>query len=132
MVAAPVLPNTTPSYFKILKRRVNAALAVHLPKPLRKQAQIVALDLTLLPFYGADTKENDQIYRSQAKPRTCSFYAYASAYIVHKGQRYTVALMAVTRKPTMEDVTKELLRQVRKAEIHVRSWSSIARSTASP
>ena len=28
--------------------------------------------------------------------------------------------MAVTRKPTMEDVTKELLRQVRKAGIHVR------------
>ena len=28
--------------------------------------------------------------------------------------------MAVTRKPTMEDVTKELLRQVRKVGIHVR------------
>ena len=27
--------------------------------------------------------------------------------------------MAVTRKPTMEDVTKELLRQDRKAGIHV-------------
>ena len=58
--------------------------------------------------------------RAKAKRGTCSFYAYASAYIVHKGQRYTVALMAVTRKPTMEDVTKELLRQVRKAGIHVR------------
>jgi putative transposase len=80
----------------------------------------VALDLTLLPFYGANAKDNDQIYRSRAKKGTCSFYAYASAYIVHKGQRYTVALMAVTRKPTMEDVTKELLRQVRKAGIHVR------------
>ena len=58
-------------------------------QPLRKQAQ-VALDLTLL-LHGADAKENDQIYRSQAKRGTCSFYAYASAYIVHKGRR-TVAL----------------------------------------
>ena len=51
----------------------------------------MALDLTLLPFYGADAKENDQIYRSQAKRGTCSFYAYASAYIVHKGQRHGCA-----------------------------------------
>src|SRR5208283_3264650 len=83
-VVAAALYETLPDY-NLLKRRVNAALAGHLPKR-----------------------------------GTCSFYAYASAYIVHKGQRYTVALMAVTRKPTMEDVTKELLRQVRKAGIHVR------------
>lgn len=118
-VVAAALYETLPDY-NLLKRQVNAALAGHLPKRFRKQAQIVAFDLTLLPFYGADAKENDQIYRSQAKRGTCSFYAYASAYIVHKRQRYTVALMAVTRKPTMEDVTKELLRQVRKAGIHVR------------
>ena len=42
------------------------------------------------PLLRRDAKENDQIYRSQAKRGTCSFYAYASAYIVHKGQRYTV------------------------------------------
>ena len=83
-VVAAALYETLPDY-NLLKRQVNAALAGHLPKPLRKQAQIVALDLTLLPF-DADAKENDQIYRSQAKRGTCSFYAYASAYIVHKGR----------------------------------------------
>ena len=118
-VVAAALYETLPGY-STLKRQVNAALAGHLPKPLRKRPQIVAFDLTLLPYYGADAKDNDQIDRSKAKRGTCSFYAYASAYIVHKGQRYTVALMAVTRKQTMEDVTKELLRQVRKAGIHVR------------
>ena len=118
-VVAAALYETLPGY-STLKRQVNAALAGHLPKPLRKRPQIVAFDLTLLPYYGADAKDNDQIYRSTAKRGTCSFSAYASAYIVHKGQRYTVALMAVTRKQTMEDVTKELLRQVRKAGIHVR------------
>jgi hypothetical protein len=118
-VVAAALYDTLPDYDR-LKRQVNAALAGHLPKALRKQPQILALDLTLLPFYGADAKDNDQIYRSQAKRGTCSFYAYASAYIVRKGQRYTVALMAVTREQTMEDVTKELLRQAKKAGIHVR------------
>jgi len=118
-VIAAALYETLPGY-STLKRQVNAALAGHLPKPLRKRPQIVAFDLTLLPYYGADAKDNAQIYRSKAKRGTCSFYAYASAYIVHKGQRSTVALMAVTRKQTLEDVTKELLRQVRKAGIHVR------------
>jgi hypothetical protein len=116
---AAALYATLPGY-DTLKRRVNAALAGHLPKALRRRPQVLAFDLTLLPYYGADAKTNDLIYRSQAKRGTCSFYAYASAYIVRKGQRYTVAVMAVTRKQTMEDVTKELLRQARKAGISVR------------
>ena len=65
-VVAAALYETLPDY-NLLKRQVNAALAGHLPKPLRKQAQIVALDLTLLPFYGADAKENDQIYRVRSR-----------------------------------------------------------------
>ena len=48
-VVAAVLYETLPDY-NLLKRQVNAALAGRLPKPLRKQAQIVALDLTLLPL----------------------------------------------------------------------------------
>jgi len=95
-------------------------LAGHLPKALRRRPQIRALDLTLLPFYGADARDNDPVDRSQAKRGTCSFDAYASAYVVRKGQRHTVALMAVTRHRTMEEVTKELLRQARKAGIRVR------------
>jgi hypothetical protein len=116
---AAALDATLPGY-DTLKRRVNAALAGHLPKALRRRPQVLAFDLTLLPDYGADAKTNDQIDRSQAKRGTCSFDAYAAAYSVRKGQRYTVAVMAVTRTQTMEEVTKELLRQARKAGISVR------------
>ena len=116
---AAALYATLPDY-ATLKRRVNAALAGHLPKALRRRPQVLAFDLTLLPYYGADAHDNDQIYRSQAKRGTCSFYAYASAYVVRKGQRYTVAVMAVTRKQTMEDVAKELLRQARQVGLGVR------------
>src|SRR3954462_5710347 len=70
-VVAAALYEALPDY-NVLKRQVNAALAGHLPKPLRTRPRIVALDLTLLPFYGANAKENDQIYRSQAKKGTCS------------------------------------------------------------
>ncbi len=90
-VVAAALSETLPDYH-VLKQRVNAALAGHLPRALRRRPQILALDLTLLPFHGADAHENDQVDRSQAKRGTCSFDAYVSAYVVRKGQRHKVAL----------------------------------------
>lgn len=118
-VIAEALYSTLPGYDR-LRRRVQAALLGHLPKALRRQPQVVAIDLTLLPYYGADRKTNPDVIRSQAKKGTCSFYGYASAYVVRKGWRYTVALMAATRHTTMADVVRELLRQVRAAGIDVR------------
>jgi putative transposase len=103
-----------------LRRRVHAALTDRLPKALRKRPQIVAFDLTLLPYYGDTSHDPDQFFRGKAKRGTNTFYAYASAYVVRKGQRFTVALMAVKRGRTMEEVTRELLRQVRKAALRVR------------
>jgi Transposase DDE domain len=116
---ASALYSSLPAY-NALKRQVNAALAGHLPKALRRRPQTVALDLTLLPYYGADARTNREIYRSKAKRGTSSFYAYATAYIVHNGQRYTVALTAVTRGQALAEVARELLVQVRKTGIHVK------------
>jgi Transposase DDE domain len=118
-VVAEALYSTLPEYDR-LRRRVQAALAGHLPKALRLRPQVIAIDLTLLPYYGADRKTNPSVMRSQAKKGTCSFYGYASAYVIRKGWRYTVALMAATRKTTMAEVVRELLRRVRAAGIEVR------------
>lgn len=106
--------------YNALKRQVNAALAGHLPKALRRRPQTVALDMTLLPYYGADARTNPNVYRSKPKRGTSSFYAYASAYIVRKGQRYTVALMAVPRGHALVEIARELLAQVRKVGIQIK------------
>ncbi|WP_406694231.1 hypothetical protein V5E97_24480 [Singulisphaera sp. Ch08] len=118
-VVAEALYSTLPDYNR-LRRRVQAALLGHLPKALRRRPQVIAIDLTLLPYYGADRKTNLSVMRSQAKKSTCSFYGYATAYVIRKGSRYTVALMAATRKTTMTEVVRELLRQVRAAGISIR------------
>src|SRR5512144_2427616 len=115
---ADALYSTLPEY-NILRRRVQAALRGHLPKALRRTPQVVALDLTLLPYYGADAKTNPLVVRSKAKKGTCSFYGYGTAYVVHKGWRYTVALTAATRSLTMADLTRELLKQVRAAGVKI-------------
>jgi hypothetical protein len=118
-VIAEALYATLPEY-NALRRRVQAALHGHLPKALRRRRQVVALDLTLQPYYGADAKTNPRVVRSKAKKGTCSFYGYGTAYVVRKGQRYTIALTAVTRGMTMEDLARELLKQVRAAGVPVR------------
>jgi hypothetical protein len=118
-VVAEALYATLPPY-DALRRQVQAALHGHLPKALRRRPQVVAGDLTLLPYYGVDAKANPLVVRSKAKKGTCSFFGYGTAYVIHKGRRYTVALTAVTRAMTMADLARELLRQVRAAGIAVR------------
>jgi hypothetical protein len=116
---ATALYATLPGY-DLLRRRVQNALCGHLPKALRRRAQVIAIDVTLLPYYGADAKTNPLVVRSKAKKGTCSFHGYATAYVIRKGQRYTLALMAVTRNVTMAEVVRQLLKQVRAAGLTVR------------
>src|SRR4051812_34832454 len=78
--------------YAVLQRQLNAALAGHLPRALRKSLQLLAIDLTLIPYHGRPFRDLAEIFRSQAKDGTSHFHAYATAYVVRKGQRYTVAL----------------------------------------
>src|SRR3979411_3203961 len=49
--ARKALLATLPDY-ATLQRQLNAALAGHLPKILRKRTQRLAIDLTLIPYHG--------------------------------------------------------------------------------
>jgi len=108
--ARKALLATLPDY-ATLQRRLNAALAGHLPKALRKHRQVLAIDLTLIPYHGQPFADLDEVYRGQAKGGTSHFHAYATAYVVRKGQRYTVALAGVTKGEPLKDVVRCLLRQ---------------------
>jgi Transposase DDE domain len=106
--------------FATLQRQLNRALAGRLPKSLRKRPQRLALDLTLIPYHGEPFLDPNEVYRSQAKCGTSHFHAYATAYIVYKGQRYTVALTTVAKGEAMKDVVQRLLKQTRSVGIAVR------------
>lgn len=101
---------TLPDYAE-LQRRLNSALAGHLPKALRKHAQRLAIDLTLIPYHGKPFGDPAEVYRSQARDGTSHFHAYATAYVIRKGQRYTVALTGVNKGEPLKDVVQRLLRQ---------------------
>ena len=75
----------------------------------------LGVDLTLLPYYGQHSLESREIYRSQAKRGTNSFFAYATAYLVLQGQRFTLAVTPVMRSECLKEVLQELLLLVSKA-----------------
>jgi Transposase DDE domain len=106
--------------FAELQRQFNRALAGRLPKALRRRAQRLAIDLTLIPYHGEPFHDPKEVYRSQAKDGTSHFHAYATAYVVLKGQRFTVALTAVTKGEPLKEVLQRLLKQVRAVGVQPR------------
>lgn len=114
--ARAALLATLPGYAK-LQMGVNQALVADIPKALRRRKQHIAIDLHLVPYYGKPFQDPKEIYRSQAKAGTHSFHAYASAYVVFHGQRYTVALTPVAYCEDMKTIVQRLLALMRKAGI---------------
>jgi hypothetical protein len=103
-----------------LQRRINRALAGDLPKALRRRRQALAVDLTLIPYHGRPLHDADEIYRSQPKHGTSHFHAYATLYVVRKGQRFTLALTYVRQGEPLAEVVQRLLRQAAKTGVRPR------------
>jgi putative transposase len=103
-----------------LQRRLNRALQGDLPQALRRRRQPVAIDLILIPYHGEPLKEAAEVYRGQAQSGTTHFHAYATAYVIPKGQRFTVALAYVQKGDDLAGVVQALLRQAAKAGVRPR------------
>jgi Transposase DDE domain len=106
--------------FAELQRRLNRALQGNLPKAVRRKRQPLAIDLTLIPYHGQHLYHVDEIYRSQAKSGTSHFHAYATAYVVRAGLRFTVGLTSVRQGEALADVIRRLLGQAAKASVRPR------------
>jgi hypothetical protein len=106
--------------FAELQRRLNRALQGDLPKALRRRRQPLAIDLTLIPYHGQHLHDVTEIYRSQPKSGTTHFHAYATAYVIRQGLRFTVALTAVYQGEALAKVVQRLLAQAAKAGVKPR------------
>jgi putative transposase len=98
-----------------LERRLNDALADpldgRLGRQLRRRRHPLAIDLHLRPYHGQHQRDPNELVRGQAKSGTTHFHAYATAYLVVKGQRFTLALTYVKGDEKYADVVKRLLRR---------------------
>jgi putative transposase len=99
------------------QRRLNRAWQGDLPRALRRRRQPLAVDLILIPYHGEPLKDAAEVYRGQAQSGTTHFHAYATAYVIPKGQRFTVALAYVRKGDDLAGVVKALLRQAAQAGV---------------
>jgi Transposase DDE domain len=105
-----------------LEERLNTALLDCLPPRMLKKPRHwrLALDLTLIPYHGQPHRDLREIYRGAAKSGTTHFHAYGTAYIVHRGRRFTLALGRVPLGTPLDELLRRLLRRVRAIGIQPR------------
>jgi putative transposase len=112
---ARLLPDPAP-----VERRLQRAFAEHLPRALRRGRWVVAADITLVPDHGRPFRDPAEVYRGQPRGGTTHFHAYATAYLVRDGRRFTLALLRVRHGTPPAEVVRELLRRARAAGVKIR------------
>lgn len=100
----------------LLERRCNQALRASLPR-LHSRRQRLAIDLVQLPYHGQPWADDDELYRGQAKSGTSHFHAYATVYLIQRGQRVTLGLHYVRHGESMAAVLQRLLQLARQAGV---------------
>jgi hypothetical protein len=113
----------TPQVIRALQRACKQALASQLPTWLRDHPKEVALDLHDEPYYGKDDHPDDPecwICRGEARAGTTRFYRCATAYVMHRDVRFTLAVEFVHPGDDLIQVVKRLLRRVKALKIKVK------------
>jgi putative transposase len=103
-----------------LQRRLNRALSGDLPKVLFKRPQRIAIDIHEIPYHGQPLRDPSEIRRGESRRGTTRFHDYATAYVVRKGYRFTLAMAWIRQNDSSTDVLRQLLKQIRQCGIKVR------------
>jgi putative transposase len=96
-----------------LERRVNAALVEDIPARVRSRAREVCFDLHDEPFYGHTPELLAYACRGKARQGTTRFYRVATAYVIVKHLRVTLAVLFVRPEDNLPEILASLIRRVR-------------------
>ena len=103
-----------------LEQQVNQALAAGLPGRLRKTNLEIAIDLHDEPFYGHSPELLALTCGGKAHKGTTRFFRVATAYVVFKDVRLTLALLFVRPADEIAEIVVALLRRLRILGLKVR------------
>jgi len=109
-----------PKTLKVLEKRLHQALTGNLPRRLLRRAWTLAIDWHLVPYYGRPLKSKNELYYGKPTRGTSKFHAYATACIVVRGVRYTVALTWVRRHEASVTALSRLLAQIREKGLKIK------------
>lgn len=103
-----------------LEAKLNEVLVANLTRKMLRVRCDLAMDLVLVPYHGQPDKDADEVRRSQAREGTTHFHCYATAYMVYKDQRITLALTFVRRHDTMPDILRRLFKRLDRLQLNVK------------
>lgn len=98
--------------------QLNQALARHIPDKMPRGGLEIAIDFHDEPFYGKSPELRSYAVRDQAKRGTTHFYRIASAYVIWRQVRLTLAVTYVLPEHDTLSVVKTLLQRVIKLNFH--------------
>lgn len=97
---------------------LNQALARHIPDKMPRGGLEIAIDYHDEPFYGKSVELSSYAVRDRAKKGTTRFYRIASAYVIWRQVRLTLAVTYVLPEHETLSVVKTLLQRVNKLKFH--------------
>ena len=107
------LDDGLPKTLTVLERRLNEAWTGELPRRLRRRKWQVAIDWHLSPYYGQPYRSRHELDSGKPRQGTKKFQACASACLVKRGHRYTLALTGVRRHESTVTVWRRLVARIR-------------------
>lgn len=97
---------------------LNAALSSAIPVVMPRGGLEVAIDLHDEPFYGQSPELRTYTCKAQAKQGTSRFFRIASAYVIWREVRLTLALTYVLPENDLQQVVTRLLQRLQHLGIH--------------
>ncbi len=98
--ARQALRDRLPKRRQMLEAKLNAALREPLPSKTRRRRRALAIDLHEIPYHG--NSPHNHVLHKRPRAGTTKFFAYATACLVEKGHRYTLAFTWVKANETID------------------------------
>jgi hypothetical protein len=113
------LKNNLPDNDKQLTASLVRALyeVANFSRPDRRRGWLVAIDLHFKSYYGKPTSCTVGGHKKQG---TNTFFAYATAVLLHKKRRYTVGLCTVTKGWESREIVSRLLTQIEEKSLKIK------------
>lgn len=98
----------------------NQGLAASLPRSLWEKSVEIAIDFHDEPGYSKNERVRSYLCRGKAKAGTTHFWRMASAYVMQKEQRFTVAIAYVLPQDTTLSILQRLIQRIRDHRVRMK------------
>jgi IS4 transposase len=104
-----------------IEQRMNAALAAQIPRRVFKKGRDTAIDLHDQAYYGKTKQAAGLWVRAEAKDGTTRVYRVATAYVIWRDMRLTLALRFVLPDDDTVSVLSDLLKRLKGLKYRIRT-----------